>query len=315
MGYGYIVSFILNYPNIKGEIILNWLVVLDPIEGLLSKTDTTLAIIDQAREFGITVDTTTIENLFFKAHAAVIATDYSGSQQIRALADYSLVFMRKEPPYDLAFHYATHLLSLADTLVVNSPSSLRDFNEKLIALHFVEYMPPTLVSSDSELIGDFLAEHGLGVIKSLDSFQGKSVQQIDSSDHEVVDSYTRGGTQPVMVQKFLENVYKGDKRVIMLGDRFLGATMRRPKQGYHANFSNSDALKTELTTKEQKIISDVGPWLLKHGIHFTGLDLIDEQLTEINITCPTGIVQISDLEGRKLSEEIVEYFVKLINLK
>jgi glutathione synthase len=289
----------------------DWLVVLDPIEGLASKTDTSLAIIEQARAVGITVDTATIENLFFETHAAVIATDHSGRQLNRPLGDYSLILMRKEPPYDLAFHYATHLLSLSGTLVVNSPSSLRDFNEKLIALPFIEYMPPTLVSSDTELIGGFLAKHGTGVIKSLDSFQGKAVQKIDGADHGMVNTYTEGGKQPVMVQKFLENVYKGDKRVIMLGDRFLGATMRRPKKGYHANFASSDALKTELSPQEQKIIADVGPWLLKHGIHFVGLDLIDEKLTEINITCPTGIVQISEIEGRKLSEEIVEYFIKL----
>ena len=291
---------------------MKWLVVLDPIEGLVSKTDTSLAIIDQARESGITVDTATIENLLFETHAAVIATDDSGKQKVRALGSYSLIFMRKEPPYDLAFHYATQLLSLAGTLVVNSPSSLRDFNEKLIALPFIEYMPPTLVSSDSGVIGDFLTKQGTGVIKSLDSFQGKSVQKIEPTDQAMVTSFTNGGKQPVMVQKFLKNVYKGDKRVIMLGDRFIGAAMRRPKEGYHANFASSDALKTELTTREQKIISEVGPWLLKHGIHFTGLDLIDEQLTEINITCPTGIVQISELEGRKLSEEIVDYFVKII---
>jgi glutathione synthase len=219
--------------------------------------------------------------------------------------------MRKEPPYDLAFHYATQLLSLAGTLVVNSASSLRDFNEKLIALPFIQYMPPTLVSSDCQVIEDFLTKHGTGVIKSLDSFQGKSVQKLTPSDRKLVASFTDDGKRPVMVQKFLENVYKGDKRVMMLGDKFIGAAMRRPKQGYHANFASSDALKTELTPKEQKIIADLGPWLLEHGIHFTGLDLIDEQLTEINITCPTGIVQISELEGRKLAEEIVDYFVKL----
>jgi glutathione synthase len=291
---------------------VEWLVVLDPIEGLASRTDTSLAIIDQARRSGISVDTATIENLFFQTHAAVIATDDSGRKQVRTLKDYSLILMRKEPPYDLAFHYATQLLSLADTLVVNSPSSLRDFNEKLIALPFIQYMPPTLVSSDPELIGNFLADHGTSVIKSLDSFQGKAVRKIEPSDKSMVTSYTDGGKRPVMVQKFLENVVKGDKRVMMLGDRFLGAAMRRPKQGYHANFANSDALRTELTAKEQKIIADVGPWLLNHGIHLTGLDLIDEQLTEINITCPTGIVQISELEGRKLSEEIVDYFMKLV---
>jgi glutathione synthase len=291
---------------------LKWLVVLDPIDGLVSKTDTSIAIINQARALGITVDTATIENLFFETHAAVIATDNTGGQQLRALGDYSLILMRKEPPYDLAFHYATQLLSLAGTLVVNSPSSLRDFNEKLIALPFIKYMPPTLVSSDAEVIEDFLVKHGTGVIKSLDSFQGKSVQRIEPSDHAMVASFTDDGKQPVMVQKFLENVYKGDKRVMMLGDKFIGAAMRRPKQGYHANFASSDALRTELTPKEQQIVSELGPWLLEHGIHFTGLDLIDEQLTEINITCPTGIVQISELDGRQLSEEIVDYFVKLI---
>jgi len=290
---------------------LKWLVVLDPIEGLVSKTDTSIVIINQARASGISVDTATIENLFFETHAAVIATDDSGRQQAKPLGEYSLIFMRKEPPYDLAFHYATQLLSLAGTLVVNSASSLRDFNEKLIALPFVQYMPPTLVSSDCQIIEDFLTKHGTGVIKSLDSFQGKSVQKLTPSDRKLVASFTDDGKRPVMVQKFLENVYEGDKRVMMLGDKFIGAAMRRPKQGYHANFASSDALKTELTPKEQKIIADLGPWLLEHGIHFTGLDLIDEQLTEINITCPTGIVQISELEGRKLAEEIVDYFVKL----
>lgn len=290
---------------------MKWLVVLDPIEGLVSKTDTSIVIINQARASGISVDTATIENLFFETHAAVIATDDSGRQQAKPLGEYSLIFMRKEPPYDLAFHYATQLLSLAGTLVVNSASSLRDFNEKLIALPFVQYMPPTLVSSDCQIIEDFLTKHGTGVIKSLDSFQGKSVQKLTPSDRKLVASFTDDGKRPVMVQKFLENVYEGDKRVMMLGDKFIGAAMRRPKQGYHANFASSDALKTELTPKEQKIIADLGPWLLEHGIHFTGLDLIDEQLTEINITCPTGIVQISELEGRKLAEEIVDYFVKL----
>lgn len=290
---------------------MNWLVVLDPIEGLVSRTDTSISIINQARADGITVDTATIEKLFFEKHAAVVATDEEGNEHIRPLSEYSLIFMRKEPPYDLAFHYATHLLSLSGTLVVNSPSALRDFNEKLIALPFEQYMPPTLVSSDAGLIRDFLDRHGTGVIKSLDSFQGKSVQKIEPSDHQMITSFTNGGKQPVMVQKFLKNISKGDKRVIMLGDRYLGAAMRRPKQGYHANFANSDALQTVLTPNEQIIISDLGPWLLKHGIHFVGLDLIDEKLTEINITCPTGIVQISELEGKNLSQEIVDYFVKL----
>lgn len=292
---------------------MKWLVVLDPIDGLISKTDTSIALINQARSQGIPVDTATIEKLFFETHASVLAEDVEGRVEEKRLADYDLILMRKEPPYDLAFHYATHLLSLSNTLVVNSPSALRDFNEKLIALPFVEYMPPTVVSSDGKVIGDFLSRHGCCVIKSLDSFQGKSVRMISPQDHEVVLSYTNRGRQPVMVQQFLESVYQGDKRVIMLGEKFLGAALRRPKQGYHANFANSDALKTELTPREQEIISNLGPWLVEHGIHFVGLDLIGENLTEINITCPTGIIQISELEDRSLAEEIVEYFITLVN--
>ena len=141
--------------------------------------------------------------------------------------------------------------------------------------------------------------------------QGKSVQKIDASDHQAVASLTSGGKQPVMVQKFLENVYKGDKRVMLLGDRFIGAAMRQPKQGYHANFANSNALKTTLSPAERAIVDEIGPWMVREGIYFSGLDFIGEQLTEINITCPTGIIQISNLDGTHLAKDIVEYFIEL----
>ena len=278
---------------------MKWLVVLDPVEGLISKTDTSLALIQEARLKGIEVDTATIDKLFFSSHAAVLATDKNGKETEESLGSYQLILMRKEPPYDMSFHYATHLLSLSGTLVVNSPGALRDFNEKLIALNFRRFMPPTLVSSSSDRITDFLSEQGDCVIKSLDSFQGQSVRKLTLADHELVMSYTDGGRRPVMVQKFTERVFEGDKRVIMLGDRVLGAVMRRPKKGYHANFANSDALQAELTDREEQIVREIGPWLVDHGILFTGLDLIGEQLTEINITCPTGIVQISELTGRE----------------
>lgn len=292
---------------------MHWLVILDPIDGLVSKTDTSLALIKQARAQGIAVDTATMDMLYFKSHAAVMASDESGKQHNRQLADYQLILMRKEPPYNMAFHYATQLLSLSGTLVVNSPSSLRNFNEKLIALPFAEYMPPTLVSSNPELIRQFIVNHGQCVIKSLDSFQGKSVLRLNPDDTSPVTEFTAGGSHPVMVQKFMQRVYEGDKRVIMLGSKVLGAALRKPKSGYHANFASSDALKTTLTAKEQKIVDTLGPWMVDQGIHFSGLDFIGEQLTEINITCPTGIVQISELDGWDLATEIVDYFNTLAN--
>ena len=200
---------------------MKWLVVLDPIDGLISRTDTSLAVIRRAREKGIEVDTATIDRLYFEGQAQVLATGADDRDRPQLLGDYDLVFMRKEPPYDMAFHYATQLLSLGDTLVLNSPSALRDFNEKLMVLPFVKYMPPTLVAADLSVISDFINRHGSVVVKSLDSFQGKSVQLLDDNDSELLHSFTSGGSRPIMVQKFLDQVYEGDKRVISLGHQVL----------------------------------------------------------------------------------------------
>jgi len=290
---------------------MRWLVVLDSLDGLNPKTDTSLALIKQGRASGIQIDTATIDRLYFEQQAFVTAENSKGSFGPKALNDYQLILMRKEPPYDLAFHYATHLLSLSGTLVVNAPSALRDLNEKLIALPFQQYMPATLVSSDQISIGDFVKKHKGGVIKALDSFQGKSVERLSTSDGALIKRYTHDGTQPVMVQEFLDSVYDGDKRVLILGKDFLGASLRRPREGYHANFANSEALPASLTLRERQILNELAPWLVGQGVHFAGLDFIGEALTEINITCPTGIMQISELEGRNLAQEMIDYFIAL----
>ena len=140
-------------------------------------------------------------------------------------------------------------------------------------------------------------------------------RQATEEDTEVLSSLTGGGTRPVMVQKFLEQVYDGDKRVITIGDQVAGATLRKPKQGYHANFANSEALKTRLSEREQAAMDELCPWMVSQGIHFSGLDFIGGYLTEINITCPTGIVQISELEDRDLAGEIVDYFSQRVSLE
>lgn len=286
---------------------MNWLVVLDPIDGLKPKTDSSLAIITEARRQGITVDTATLDKLFFTEHAGVEARDSKDHLRLRKLLDYQLILMRKEPPYDLAFHYATQLLSLADNLVVNNPGALRDYNEKLIALNFRKFMPPTLVSSEPDRIAEFCRQMGTCVIKSLESFQGKSVKKLDHDTDPAIQSYTENGRQPVMVQKFLDDVFTGDKRVILVGEKLLGAVLRKPKTGFHANFANSQAIDTVLTHQEQEAVAEIGPWLVERGIHFSGLDFIGGHLTEINITCPTGIVQMSEFANRNLAVEVVDY--------
>ncbi|MBE0582985.1 MAG: glutathione synthase [Desulfofustis sp.] len=268
-------------------------------------------VIETARKRGIRVDTATIEELFFDGKAMAWTTGADSRRQRTPFDEYALVLMRKEPPYDLAFHYATQLLSLTRAIVVNDPSALRDFNEKLIALQFAEYMPPTMVASDPALLTEFVASNGVCVLKSLDSFQGRAVERIETPDEQRLQLFTGDGRYPVMVQRFLEDVYDGDKRVLLLGGQFLGAALRRPKQGFHASFARSDAISCGLTQAEQQIVDRVGPWLVEHGIHFAGLDFIGERLTEINITCPTGIRQIGLLDQRDLAAEIVDYLSAL----
>lgn len=288
-----------------------WLAVLDPLAGLNPETDTTLAIIEAARRRGIEFDTAEIGGVFFEGRAQVLAADQGGRQQRYALDDYALILMRKEPPYDLAFHYATQLLSLTKAPVINSPSSLRNFNEKLIALPFARFMPPTIVASDPALLGDFVDRHGVCVLKALDSFQGRSVERVEIVDDPLFVQFTGGGRYPAMVQQFLDAVYDGDKRVLMLGERFLGAALRRPRQGFHANFAKSEAIACGLSPDEEHVVDTVGPWLVEQGIHFSGLDFIGGRLTEINITCPTGVRQIGALAGRDLAVEIVDYLERL----
>lgn len=291
---------------------MHWLVIIDPIKKLNPETDTSLALIREAQQQAIEIETATIDDLFIENHSAAVKVSHDDRKVTKKLDEYSLILMRKEPPYDLAFHYATHLLSHTSTPVINSPASLRDWNEKIISFNFGNFMPETLVSSNKDQILDFVRYHKSCVIKSLDSFQGRAVVRISPDDTEIIDKYTSQGNLPVMVQEFLNEVYQGDKRVLLLGTTVLGTILRRPLTGYHANFVNSTNIITDLTIEEQKAVERIGPWLVNNGIHFSGIDFIGEKLTEINITCPTGIIQISQMSGENLSQKVIKYLLQLI---
>ena len=303
---------------------MKWLFIIDPIEKLNPETDTTYALMKEAFSRKTETFIATIQDLQFEKVAKVSAqriqfarTHSVGQKKIFLLNDFDLILMRKEPPYDLGFHYATELLSLAKTKVVNSPQALRDFNEKLITLQFPELMPETLVSSNVDQICKFIKSKNIFfIIKALDSFQGRIIQKVHSKNagfKKVIETSTDGGKMPIMVQEFLPNIIKGDKRVLILGGKFLGAVNRMPKPGsYISNFgAGGTGHKTMLTAKEQSIVKRVGPFLLKQGIHFAGLDIIDGRLTEINITCPTGLQHINRLENRKLEKDVVDYLERL----
>lgn len=292
---------------------MKWLLIIDPEEGLNAETDTSLALMREARDREIEVDTLTIDKLYFNGSLMGLVKDKVGFFKKADIDGYDLIFMRKEPPYDMSFHYTTQLLSLARTPVINSPAAMRNFNEKLIALTFKEFMPPTLVSADCCLIEEFLAEHKVGVIKGLDSFQGIGVTKVLGGEKEKIRTYTNKGLRPVMVQKFLPEVMTGDKRILILGDKIIGSVLRRPIQGYHANFANSEAILTPPSEHERAALDRIIPWLIEHGIHFSGLDFIGEQLTEINITCPTGVIQLGRLMKKNIAEKVVDYFEAMSN--
>jgi len=202
------------------------------------------------------------------------------------------------------------LLDLADTLVLNRPQALRDANEKLAALLFPALIPATLVSRDADSVVAFVKKHGKAVLKPIHLFGGQGVTLVEAADEPddrlqpKVEHYTKDGF--CIAQEFLPGVYKGDKRVMMLDGKLLGAIRRVPQEGeFRANMVIGGKAEHIELDDDLRIVGEVGPWLRESGIFLAGLDIIDGKLIEINVTCPTGIVPIANFTGRNVAGEIV----------
>lgn len=304
---------------------MKWLYVIDPFETLNPETDTTYAIMRESAQRGIPSYICTIQDLYFDHTVAGNVRPFTfgpdgpqvGGTESQLLDEFNLILMRKEPPYDLAFHYATALLSLTATPVLNSPRALRDFNEKLIILNFPTVIPKTFVSADLDELKRFTTrpEHGV-VVKSLDSYQGKMVHKLAKEDanlHDLLQATTQGGSLPIMVQEYVPAIAEGDKRIILLSGEILGALKRMPSAGtYISNLgAGGTEHRTTITPQERDIVATIRPLLIQHHIHFAGLDVIGGKLTEINITCPTGLQHINRLEDQCLEKDIVDRFQEL----
>ena len=231
------------------------------------------------------------------------------------LADVEAVFIRKDPPFDQAYLYATLLLERARgrTVIMNDPRGLRDANEKLYALNFHEHMPKTLVASDRDRIFEFVREvGGQAVIKPLDGAGGSGVMMLREGDHNnrsIVDVLTGEGARLAMVQEYLPAVRQGDKRVILLDGEPLGAINRVPRaDDIRSNIHvGGSVLPTELTERERAIVTDIAPRLRADGLIFVGLDMIGERLTEVNVTSPTGIQELSRHKGRDVAVDVIAW--------
>lgn len=230
-----------------------------------------------------------------------------GADQTIDLATMDLVLMRQDPPFDMAYITATHLLEhiQASTLVVNDPVHVRNAPEKLFVTHFPDLMPPTLITSDKAEVLSFRAEYKDIIVKPLFGNGGAGVFHLKPDDENLgslLEMFTQLYREPVIIQKYLPEIRQGDKRIILIDGEPGGAVSRIPVSGEaRANFhAGGGAQKTTLTSRERDICAAIGPTLREKGLVFVGIDVIGDYLTEINVTSPTGIQEINKLDGVQL---------------
>lgn len=233
------------------------------------------------------------------------------TQETLDLADFDVVLLRQDPPFDLAYITTTHLLEhiAGRVLVVNDPVEVRNAPEKLFVTHFPELMPPTLITSVAAEIVAFRAEHRDIVVKPLYGNGGAGVFHLKPDDENLtalLELYTKLGREPLMVQRYLPEVRQGDKRIVLVDGAVGGAVSRIPKPGEaRANLHvGGRAEKTALTEREREICTAIGPELKRRGLIFVGIDVIGDYLTEINVTSPTGLHEINRFDGVRLEADI-----------
>jgi glutathione synthase len=293
-------------------------VQMDPLERINIAGDSTFAIMLKAQELGHELFWYAPQDLSFAEGRLwtmgypvtvkrVEGDHYSfGEPRILDLGkDVDIVLMRQDPPFDLGYITATHLLERiqSETLVVNDPGQVRDAPEKLWVLDFPQFMPPTVITRSLGLARKFLAEHGEIVIKPLHGFAGGSVFRIGEDGRNLaslIELFNTGYREPHVIQKFLPEIADGDKRIVLIDGEVAGAINRVPGAGeIRSNLAvGGTAAKTELTAREEEICAVLGPECSKRGLVFVGIDVIGGQwLTEINVTSPTGIVAIDAFNG------------------
>ena len=293
-------------------------VQMDPLEKINISGDSTFAIMLSAQARGHKLYHYLAEDLTYQdgrlyagAHAVSVQPVAGNHFRLGEFAildlgkDVDVVLMRQDPPFDLGYITATHLLERIrdETLVVNDPASVRDAPEKVWVLDFARYMPPTMVTRSLGAARRFLAEHGDIVVKPLHGFAGGSVFRIGTDGRNLAslfELFNRTYREPHVVQKFLPEIAAGDKRIVLIDGEVAGAVNRLPGEGeIRSNLAvGGKAAKTDLTPEEQEICAALGPELKRRGLLFVGIDVIGGKwLTEINVTSPTGIVAIDNFNG------------------
>ena len=302
-------------------------VVMDPVDKIHIDKDTTFVLMLEAQRRGHEIYFMELDDLYSRGGTPqsryhrlelVRATPHYrfGQERTGALEEFDSVWMRKDPPFDMKFFFATHLLSLIDPsrcFIMNDPKGLREANEKLYALRFPEQIPQTLVSSDMGRLKAFMGElDGELIIKPLDGSGGSGVFYLNAQDrntNSILEAATDNGRRLVMGQRYLPEIRQGDKRIIVLNGEPLGAVLRVPLESEtRGNIHvGGQCVKTEVTARDREICAALAPLLRADGLYFVGLDVIGSFLTEVNVTSPTGIQEINALDGVRLESQVIDF--------
>ena len=289
---------------------------MDPVEEINIDTDTTFLMMETAQARGHELWVYRPERLALEDGRAMargralkvkrVKGDHhaQGPVETRDLAEFDVVLMRQDPPFDMAYITATHILERVhpDTLVVNDPAKVRNAPEKLFVTDFPGVQPPTLISSDAEAIAEFRDRYKDVVLKPLYGGGGSGVARLKEGDgnlEAMLELHFMISRDPVVVQQFLPAVSKGDKRVILVDGEPVGAINRVPGEGQvRSNLRvGGTAMPVELTARDLELCAIIGPELKRRGLLFVGIDVIGDYLTEINVTSPTGAQQLKRFTG------------------
>lgn len=312
---------------------MRFLFVMDPPSTVLVDEDTSFALMLEAEARGHLVDHALMTDLFLeggRAFAKVRRASMSrtaaspitlGAVETVLLENVDAVFVRTDPPFDENYLWGTQILETlrGKTLVVNDPRGLRDANEKLYACHFPELMAETLVTNDKARIKDFVARvGGKAVIKPLSGAGGAGVMMLSEGDlntNAIIEATTHGGKRVAMVQRFLPDVRTGDKRILLLDGEPLGAILRVPRaDDVRSNIHvGGSVVAAELDEHDRRIVERLAPRLREDGLYFVGLDVIGGKLTEVNVTSPTGIQQMSRLDDANYCARVMEWTERRAN--
>lgn len=302
--------------------------IMDPLERVLVDKDTTFAFMLEAQfrcheiyVLGIRDLYARGPNVIARARRCEVTRGSPHHRFLDAGAEYPLetfdaIFMRKDPPADAAYLYATMLLSLADsrrTFVLNHPAGLREANEKLYSLNFPDAIPPTLVTYEIPRLKTFLDEQGGEmIVKPLDGHGGEGVFLVTTKDRNlgaILETVTQYESRPIMAQRYIPEARNGDKRLILLDGEPLGCTLRVPREDEHRGniHVGGTCVKAPITVRDRAICRMLKPRLERDGLYFVGLDIIGNYLTEVNVTSPTGVQEIDRLDGVNLEGKVIDF--------